>query len=141
MSNLNDRESDIGFPEQYDVVKMRPLPPKVPHWFYEREDGTIIDVGEQEAAQIEKDANRARKLRRYGFSDGSACIEFLRNCGYRPGQQVTYELAKKIQTDAYEAELVAAKGKWRRPHLKTAHFDSSITNHQNAEGIMRSFGI
>lgn len=141
MADFDERKSDISFPEHIDYVKMRPIPPKVPHWFYEREDGSVIDVDEETAFAIEKDVQRSRKLRRYGFSDGTACFEYLKNCGFKPGQEVEYEKAKEIQKAAYDAEVEAGKGKWRRPRHKAGHFDSSITNHQNADSIMRSFGI
>lgn len=141
MTNLDDRESDITIPEVFDFVKMRPIPPQVPHWFYEREDGTVFDVSEQEAATIEKDPQRSRQLRRWGFSDGMSAITYLRNCGFKPGQEVPHEKAKEIQKAAYDAEMEVAKGKWRRPQHRAGHFDASITNHPNADSIMRSFGI
>lgn len=140
-TDLNDRksDSDIELPEHFDMVKMRPLPQVMPHFFYERDDGTVIDVSEEEAYMIEK--NRNSRLRKWGYSDGTACIEYLRNCGVRPGKQIPYEQARKIQEAAYQAELDVAEKKWRVPRHKGGHFDSTITNHQNADAIMRSFGI
>ena len=140
MTNFEERESDIAFPEHVDMVKMRPLPKPAPHWFYERNDGSIIDVAEEEAYLIEKDLNRIRKLRRFGFSDGMAAFNVLKNCGFRPGQMLPIETSKKIQQEAYDAEIAVAKGHWKRPRHKAWHFDDSIKNHENGDSIMRSLG-
>lgn len=118
-------------PDAPSMVKMGQLPRLSIHFFYERPDGTILDVTEQEAALSLKHSAKFKMFKQIGVSNGSAMIEYLKSHGYKAGQQISYEKAKELMAAATEAEIEAARGHFQRPVLaEWAYPDSSVPQHE-----------
>lgn len=114
---MDSNEPSGVFPEHVETVSMRPIPRALPRFFYQRPDGSVFDCREQEAALLEKDLNR-RHFRRWGYSDGTAYVAYLKDCGVKVGEKISYERAREIMNAAGEAEKAAAKGNLRVPILQ-----------------------
>lgn len=114
-------------PDSPTMVKCGQYPRLTPHFFYERPDGSILDVSEQEAALMFKQSNNFRTFKQIGVSNGTTLIAYLKEHGYKPGKQMAYEDAQKLMADALQAEIEAARGKFVLPVLaEWAYPDQSV---------------
>jgi hypothetical protein len=130
---MADGESSMQFPEQVEMVKMQHFPRPSRHFFYERPDGSIIDVSEQEAAIGYKHSQKFRYFKQLGVSNGTASLAFLRACGRKPGEMIPYTEARAIMQQAFAAELESARGHFQAPRLaEWAYPDNSVPQNERA---------
>jgi len=95
-------------------------------FFYTRlSDNRMLHFTEQEAAMMMK-SSHAMILKQIGCSDGSAYAKYIRECGVKPGQEISREKAQEILKGALEAEIASAKGNFANPQSQHVHFDSSF---------------
>lgn len=129
MANDFDTSGDtISLPSrETGMVQMQPIPkPQLHFWYQRHHDGLIIDLGEQEAAVMEKNGllNKARYI---GVSDGKAAIAIYQQSPHKPGGKLPLEDAKALMEAAQAAELeVAQTGPRRRPVLRRGNADHEI---------------
>lgn len=90
----------------------------------------VIAVGEQEAATM-----NPTKWRQVGVSDGSAYANTILKCGVTKGTRIPIERAREILKTAFDAELEAARGHFRRPIKRTYHFMGASQGTQGAEEL------
>ncbi len=124
----------VAFPIDIAMVKMQNYPPPMVRFFYERPDGSILDCSEQEAAKQLRHSKKFQSYRLVGIGDGKAQIASLKACGVKPGERIPYEKARKIQQEAFAAELAAARlAPLRHPRLaEWAYPDGSVPQHERA---------
>lgn len=101
-----------------EMVKFNMLEKPQPVYFYRRHNGTLITMGETEAATF-------GKFHRFlGKSDGTAYYNYLKNCGVRLGQTIPMAKAQEIMQAAWKAEFEAMKKKQDRtlPKQQNVHW-------------------
>jgi hypothetical protein len=147
--DLDDRDSDFNLAKDTGMVRFVPrhqlmaktprrqqdLRPQKFFWYKRLTDDQILYFTEGEAAMMMK-SSHAPVLRALGVSDGSAYNHFLATCGVKSGQVIPKAQARKIISDALDAELASAQGHYEQPASQTGIIDDSIRNHPNAAGII-----
>lgn len=124
-----------GLLPTHEFYKLRSIEPPKTHWFYQRQaedweldqfgqkkEYPVFACGEDEAARLE--SHKRIRFKQIGFSDGKTYFNYLRE-HFKPQVAYPVEEAKKIEKEAFAAELEAARGHFRRPRLQTRFFGSA----------------
>jgi hypothetical protein len=90
-------------------LRSLPVPQKI--FFYERQDGSVIDSDERFAAKIHN------KYRQWGVSDGKHYFEKMKDLQGRINALTLEEYQAGLR-QAWQEEIDGAKGKYENPVLK-----------------------
>lgn len=104
-------------------VKLRQLPPLKTQFFFQRRNGTIFTVDEQQAALIRKRGDPHVII---GVSDGATARKYIQDHIDRFGE-IPIKDADRINQEAWDAELAVAKQHVREPVFEEWNYpDSSL---------------